>query len=684
MPNGAAKVQHITTSGVIMRIAATVSVLVLALALPVMPAFAQPAQPFTVDDMLRIEELSQPVFTPDGSAVTYVVTGPGDGDSFQSDLWQAAWDGSGAVPVFPTLDRDETSPAWSADGRVLAFLRSGAEGERTQLWVSEGGAPPRKVSNLPAGVSRYTLSPDGRSAVVVTEVGSNVTAEPPAVAPPIVITRFAAREDYRGWVDDRRTHLFRVDIATGEATQLTSGDFDVDLPSFSPDGSQIAFVSRQCDPVGRKRCSDVYVMPANGGSARRIDSYEGEDADPGSDTTPPQWSPDGQRLVWLRNSGPEEETWYNPLQLVVADLATGRESTPAWIDRWFQRPQWTSDGRHILALVEQPLDTWLARIDPVTEKVEYLTSGQRFAYDYAQAPDGRLVVLDGDVNTPAALRTVEAAPRTLSAHNRWLANHLLATTRDVRFISDGVEIQGLLMLAPGREQDTGLPMIVRLHGGPVYQFSHEFMADHQVFAAAGYAVLAINPRGSSGRGAAFAKAQMARWGGPDAADISAGITWAIDNGIADPARIGVGGWSYGGILSNYMIASDRRVSAAVAGAGMANFFGGFGVDQYGRDYVLELGKPWENVERWMELSYPFFRAGQITAPTLYLCAEEDWNVPCEGSLAMYQALLTEEVPTTLVVYPGQNHGLSVPSYLKDRMMRSLAWYDRYLRGIGGE
>ena len=665
-----------------MRHAVFASVLALGLGLAASPLAAQ--TPFTSDDMLRIEDLSEAVFTADGSAITYVLTGPGDGDAFQSDLWQAHWDGSSAAPLFPTLDRDESSPAWSADGHVLAFLRSGATGEATQLWVSEGGAPPRKVSDLPAGISRYTLAPDGRSAIAVSEVGANISATPPAIPAPIVITRFAAREDYRGWLDDRRTQLFRIDIASGAATQITHGDFDVDLPAFSPDGTQIAFVSRECDPVGRLRCSDVHIMPATGGPSRRISTFEGEDADPGNEGGGPQWSPDGRRLVWLR-SGPPEETWYNPLQLVVADLATGRETMPAQIDRWFYHPRFTADGRHILALVEGDRDTWLARIDPASDRVEYLTQGQRFAYGFAQSPDGsRIAVLDGDAMTPTALRTVEAAPRTLSPHNAWVAMRQLAATRDVSFMSDGVEIHAMLLLPPGQENARNLPMIVRLHGGPVYQFSHEFMADWQVFAARGYAVLGINPRGSSGRGAAFAQAQMARWGGPDAADISAGISWAIDNGIADPARIGVGGWSYGGILSNYMIASDPRVSAAVAGAGMANFLGGFGVDQYGRDYVLELGKPWDNLERWLEISYPFYRAGQITAPTLYMCAEEDWNVPCEGSLAMYQALLTNEVPTALVVYPGQNHGLTVPSYLKDRIERSLGWYDRYLRGIGAE
>ncbi|MES2698203.1 MAG: S9 family peptidase [Pseudomonadota bacterium] len=644
------------------------------------PLAAQEAQPFTVDDMLRVEDLADPVFAPDGARVAYVVTSPGDGDTTQSDIWIAQYDGSGAQPLYPTIDRDESSPRWSSDGRTFTFIRSGAEGEAAQLWASTNGEPPRQVSTLAGGAGDYSLAPDGSFAIVLTEVGTNVVSEAPEVAPPIVITRYTARQDYRGYVDDRRTHLFRVPLAGGEAVQVTSGAYDVGLPSLSPDASQLAYVSRQCDPAVRLRCSDVYVMPTAGGTARRIDSFEGEDA---ADTNAPQWSPDGGKLVWLR-SGPPQQTWYNPLQLVVADLATGRETQVAWIDRWFSEPQWSADGRHILALVEQDRDTWLARIDPATEAVDYLTSGARFAYAFAQSSDGKIVVLDGDANTPTALRTVEATPRTLSPHNQWVGTRALATTQDVSIISDGVTINGLLMLPAGREQDTPLPMIVRLHGGPVSQFGHEFMADHQVFAAAGYAVLALNPRGSSGRGAGFAQAQMARWGTVDAADISAGISWAIEQGIARPDQIGVGGWSYGGILSNYMIASDTRVKAAVAGAGMANFFGGFGVDEYARDYVLELGKPWNNVQAWIDLSYPFFQSERITAPTLYLCAEEDWNVPCEGSLAMYQALLTNDVPSTLVVYPGQNHGLVVPSYLKDRMVRSIAWYDRYLRGAGGE
>ena len=183
-----------------------------------------------------------------------------------------------------------------------------------------------------------------------------------------------------------------------------------------------------------------------------------------------------------------------------------------------------------------------------------------------------------------------------------------------------------------------------LHGGPVYQHSHEFDLDARLYAAAGYAVLALNPRGSSGRGFDFSRAIYADWGNLDVKDISAGITHAIDAGFADPQRIGVGGWSYGGILTDYMIASDPRIKAAVSGAGVANVLATFGVDMYAREYVYELGTPWEHFDTWTRLAYPFLHPERITASTLFQCAGADDNVPCVGAQQMYLALKTRGVP----------------------------------------
>jgi dipeptidyl aminopeptidase/acylaminoacyl peptidase len=192
----------------------------------------------------------------------------------------------------------------------------------------------------------------------------------------------------------------------------------------------------------------------------------------------------------------------------------------------------------------------------------------------------------------------------------------------------------------------------------------------------------VNPRGGSGRGFDFGRAIYADWGNKDVQDVLAAVDWAVGAGIADPDRLGVGGRSYGSILTNYVIASDQRFKAAVSGSGASNPLGSYGFDQYTREYELELGTPWENRELYEKLGYPFLHADRITTPTLFYCAEKDFNVPCHGSEQMYQALRSRGVPTRLIIYPGEYHPITVPSYLRDRMARALEWYDRYLKPAG--
>ena len=478
--------------------------------------------PFTIEDMGRLKDVTEPVFSADGQALIYVVTGKGDGDVLQSDLWRVPWDGGEPRPLTQTGVASEWSPQPSDDGRFIAYLSDASD--EAQLWVvpATGGAA-RRVTRLPGGISDFSLSPDGLSAVVVAEVGARVGQADDAQTP-IVIDRFQTREDGRDWLDDRRQHLFRVTMATGAAVQITHGDYDHWTPRWSPDGTRVAFVSKRCADADRHICSDVYVMPAEGGEPVRISPHDGGDADPEWGAGGPEWSPDSRRLVWVQ-AGDEGLTFYAPFQLAVADLQTGQVSHPAWIDRWFYAPQWSPDGRSILAMVEQDRDTWLARIDPATGAIDYLTQGARFASAFAARGD-RIAVLDSDPRTPARLDALTPYRRVLADANPWLAQRRLAEMQDVAVQHDGVVIQSLLTLPPDAKPGDKPPLIVRLHGGPVYQYSHEFMPDWQVYAAQGYAVLGVNPRGSSGRGQAFAQAQMANWGGPDVADVSAAITHA--------------------------------------------------------------------------------------------------------------------------------------------------------------
>jgi dipeptidyl aminopeptidase/acylaminoacyl peptidase len=225
-----------------------------------------------------------------------------------------------------------------------------------------------------------------------------------------------------------------------------------------------------------------------------------------------------------------------------------------------------------------------------------------------------------------------------------------------------------------------------IHGGPNGQDEHAIdfslyplAMERQLFAANGYVVLAINYRGSSGRGAAYARSIFADWGDKEVADLLAGVDYAVKQGIADPDRLGVGGWSYGGILTDYTIATDPRFKVAISGAGSANQISMYGSDQYVLQYDNELGSPWRTTDVWLKVSYPFFHADRIHTPTLFMGGQRDFNVPIAGGEQMYEALRKLGVTTQLVVYPEQYHLFTRPSYIHDRLQRYVAWFDRYLK-----
>jgi dipeptidyl aminopeptidase/acylaminoacyl peptidase len=256
----------------------------------------------------------------------------------------------------------------------------------------------------------------------------------------------------------------------------------------------------------------------------------------------------------------------------------------------------------------------------------------------------------------------------------------IAPTEEVRFKSkDGTEVHGLLTKPVGYVPGNKVPLLLRIHGGPNGQDGHSFNTERQWFAANGYAVLAVNYRGSAGRGQQFSHAIAADWGHLEVEDLQAGVDHVVKIGLADPDRLGVGGWSYGGILTDYMIASDHRFKAATSGAGTGFTISFYGTDQYIIQYDYEIGPPWKAFDTYVKLSYPFLHADRITTPTLFLGGERDFNVPIQGGQQMYEALKSLGIDTELVIYPNQFHGLTTPSYIRDRLQRYVAWYDKYLK-----
>jgi dipeptidyl aminopeptidase/acylaminoacyl peptidase len=627
-----------------------------------LPSFAQLAPA----DFAGLRDVGAPRISPDGNFIVYTVRQASlDDDKSHTHLWLASWDGGENRQL--TFSKDsESSPKWSADGKMLAFLSGrGTEDELDQLWVmNRQGGEAERVTEFKGSVVDFSWAPDGKRVALIVE-DAEPKIEKDKTKPPIVVNRFQFKKDKEGYLTTKRQHLYLFDLGTKKSELLTPGAYDEGLPAFSPDGALIAFVSKRQDDIDRTNDWDVFVIePKAGATPRRLTGAPSEDNDPETESEL-AWSPDGKSIAFIQGGDPKL-LYYARHHVAVVDLA-GQVRQPVALDRAVTNPHWI-DAKTLTYLVE----------DDRTQSLAEAPHKNSTVIDYDVAA-GHTVVLETDDTHPAELFTSDG--RQLTHHNdAWLAAHKLGATRPIEFKSkDGTEIHGFVVTPPDFDAAKKYPALLRIHGGPVGQFSHRFNFEWQLFATNGYVVVAANPRGSSGRGEAFSKAIWADWGHLDAQDVLAAVDTIVARGLADPNRLGVGGWSYGGMLTNYVIAQDRRFKAATSGASISNILAGYGTDEYVREYELELGRPWEHPEVWTRISFPFLHADRITTPTLFLAGDKDFNVPLLNSEQMYQSLRSLGVPTELIIYPGQFHGITKPSYVRDRYQRYLDWYAKYLK-----
>ena len=658
----------------------------LTLATALLPATAS-SRPPALDDLYRIRAVSEAQISPDGEWVAYTVTAPHrELDEDTSDLWMSNWQGDVSLQLTRT-PKSEHHPRWSPDGQVLAFLSDRGKGnDGEQVWLLDmRGGEARQITTVPDGVSDFAWSPDGRQIVLVAEVAEE--KDPEGKPQPIVVDRLYFKEDITGYLGTTRSHLFLLDVESGSVEPLTEGDYDELQPSWSPDGSRIAFVTKRGDDMDRHDNWDVYVIDAEpGADAVQLTRNAGSDGDADGSwgSGPPDWSADGKSIAYL-HGGAEEDIWYGLLQVGTIALngnGDGASLPTEALDRNTLSPRWSPDGRSLYFRLEDDQGIQLAEVRLRDGRVERLTGPEQVVYEFDFNETGRTVLVLSSSTRPAEVYKLERGKlEQLSRQNdAWLKEVDLSPAETIRFKSaDDVEIHGMVMSPATRSATSPLPLILRIHGGPVSEYQHEFDFEWQLFAASGYVVAGVNPRGSSGRGYAFQKMLFADWGFADVPDINAAVDHLVDAGLADPERLGVGGWSYGGILTNYMIASTKRFKAAISGAGMSNMLGGYGIDQYVRAWELELGRPWENTDAWLRLSYPFLEAERISTPTLFMCGAADFNVPLAASEQMYQALKSLGVPTELIIYPDQYHSLTRVSFQRDKLARYLEWYDKYLK-----
>jgi dipeptidyl aminopeptidase/acylaminoacyl peptidase len=670
---------------VIFSSAPRVAVVLLASLIATSSAGAQEGtRPLTIADMQRFAAVSDPRLSPDGEWITYTVSSTDTAhDRSNGDIWLARWDGTRALRMTWGTD-DEHSPQFIGNTRAISFLSArGDSHDSDQLWLlSMEGGEARKLTTVKDGIDDYSWSPDGKRVVLAIR---DSTANADSAPHPIVLDRFQFKQDVQGYLDHHRVHLWIFDVATKSMTQITSGDHDEMMPAWSPDGSEILFSSKQQKDPDRTDNWDLCVIaPTPGATVRQLTNNDLDDSDPQWESRA-VWSPDSKEIAFLQG-GPDSLLYYGMQRLAIVPAAGGPVRVVSRsLDRNFVHPAWSGDGKWIYAQLEDDGSMILARVSRAGDAIERLLPGRR-ALSAVIAGGAHVAIVQSTPTHPDELYAVEGAKsdstRQLSDANPWLSEVQLADQESITTKSkDGTVVHGFLMRPVGYKSGERVPAILRLHGGPVSEWENGFELSWQILAAHGYAVIGMNPRGSSGRGFVWSRALFAHWGEKDVQDVLSGVDYAVAHGIADPKRLGVGGWSYGGMLTNYTIASDTRFKAAISGAGISNILAGFGTDQYVREYTAELGVPWKHLDAWLRVSYPFLHADRIVTPTLFMAGDQDYNVPLQNSEQMYEALRSLGVESQLVIYPGEHHGLTRPSFLVDRLTRYLAWYDAHLGPI---
>ena len=646
------------------------------------PANGQAKRVIRSGDLYHLKDVRDPQISPDGGWVAYTVTTIDSAkDKSDNDIWMTSWDGATTLRLTSSPE-SESAPRWSPDGRYLAFLSGRQEGKGAQIWLLDRrGGEAQRVTQLRGGVSEFAWSPDSKKLVlVVDEETDSVLKKDTAehkTPKPIVIDRYNFKRDVAGYLGSKRSHLSLFDVETKKTETLTSGLDDDGTPSWSPDGRMIAFVRGPVAEPERSRDDDVFVIEARAGAtAKRLTNFIGPDGGR------PAWSPDGKWLAFFRGDEPKYQAYsLSKLAIVPSDGSAPARVVTEALDRPLSNAQFSADGKSVYVLLSDDREQQLARVRVADGAVERLISGKRVVSSYSTSASGKVVVLTSTPDRSGEVYAWEnGALRQLSHQNDSVFAQLqLGTTEGFSSKSkDGTEVHGVLV-RPANASSGKLPLILYVHGGPNGQDSYSFSFDREFFAANGYAVLSVNYRGSSGRGSAYQKAIFADWGDKEVMDLIGAVDEAIRSGVADGDRLGIGGWSYGGILTDYTIATTPRFKAAVAGAGSALQLSMYGTDQYITQYNQEIGPPWKSQDLWIKISYPFFHADRIKTPALFMGGSADFNVPIIGGEQMYQALRSLGIPTELVIYPGQFHGITLPSYRKDRIERYLAWYDKYIK-----
>ena len=651
----------------------------IALAVAVFSSFAFSQTTWTPELQIKTRALASPVVSPDGKFVVYTVSDAvmtADRSEYVSQIWLATTDGKENMQL-TFNDKSSTSPKWSPDGKSIAFL-SNRKDNRNNIYVMRmAGGEAEAITEQKSSVGGFEWSPDGKSIAFIMSDTKTDDEE----------KNDKAKNDFR-WVDEnvKMSRLYVVPVAKDangkrEVRKLTNENYSVTGIDWSPDGTKIVFSHVKDPKADYWPTSDVSVMDVATGKATILANTAAAEGDP-------EYSPDGKWIAISVTDLPVRWAGSGKIHIVPAAGGAARVMA-ATMDGQPNMVGWSSDSSKIYISEAKGTTTGLYVLDVAANTLtEPHQSRAVYGSMSVSHPTDYLAGVAQRTNMPAVIlvgRLTDKEPVIISAANAEFAKIPVGTTEVVKWKSkDGRDIEGLLTYPVGYVAGTKVPLILNIHGGPAGVFQQTFIGGRGVyplatFSAKGFAILRPNPRGSSGYGTEFRQANIKDWGGQDYQDLMSGVDKVIEMGVADPNRLGVMGWSYGGYMTSWIITQTKRFKAASAGAPVTNlmsFNGTADIPAFVPDYFG--GQSWEIPEIYSKHSAMFNIKGAST-PTLIQHGDADVRVPISQGYELYNALRQQGVPTRMIVLPRQPHGPNEPRMQLAAMQSNLDWFEKYLK-----
>jgi len=615
----------------------------------------------TPEATINLRTIADLQFSPDGKRLAFVVTEAPKGDRRARHIWVYD-ETSGTVRQLTFSAKEESSPRWSPDGKLLAFLSNREDQQQVYLLHMDGGEA-AAVTKGKRNVQAFAWSPDGKQMAFLAPDAKSEAEE----------KKDEDKDDGRAVdKDDKHARLWLLTLATQDAKSLTEAHWRVSELAWGAPGSRIV-ISATDHPESDEETNRILAIGATDGSRTMLDAPHGPFREL-------QVSPSGGTVsfVGCRVDGPQ------PHDLMLLDIGkrATRNLTGASLDRAVLQQHWTKDGA-IFVVYADGFRHKFAEFSPEGMSQEMTNPPAGNVGTFAVAADGEVGFVSQSATTPPELWLWDqkSAPRQVSHLNDTWKQFTLSAPEFYKYKSfDGLEIEASLLKPANADGQAKLPLIALIHGGPTGNWQDAIEVWGQLLAAHGYAVFYPNIRGSTGYGEKFIEMNRGDWGGADFKDVMAGVKDLVDRGIADPAKLGIGGWSYGGYMSEWAVTQTTDFKAAVSGAGLSNLISEYGTEQGPAYDEWFYGVPYEPDKLAGFLnSSPFVHLKNARTPMLILQGEADTTDPPDQSEELYRGLKHYGVPSELVMYPREPHGFREEKHLVDRLNRILAWYEKYVK-----